>query len=194
MGNILNIIKNLFGNFFHGLKYLLGRRNEEERRILVLGLSGSGKTTLLKQLSKGETIVTIPKIINSIQSLQVRNIQFISWGVSFQIRKGLMIHYYEGINGLIYVVDASYLELIQECSLELEKILMNDELRNVPLLVLANKQDIPNTISTSELSERLGLYGMSNRPWNVLGSCAVTGEGVQEAMEWLENEIRNNRR
>jgi signal recognition particle receptor subunit beta len=51
---------------------------------------------------------------------------------------------------------------------ELEKLL-EDELRDAALLVFANKQDSPHSMSVSEITEKLGLNRIRNRPWYIQG-------------------------
>jgi signal recognition particle receptor subunit beta len=85
------------------------------------------------------------------------------------------------------VVDSNDVKRIEESSLELEKLLREDEMRHAVLLVLANKQDLPNAVSVSELTERLGLQRIRDRPWNVQATCAMSGDGLHEGMEWLAN-------
>lgn len=64
-------------------------------------------------------------------------------------------------------------------------MLSEDELRGVPLLVFANKQDIGGALKEEEVSEALGLAGAEKgRPWSVRGSCATKGEGLEEGLDW----------
>ena len=45
--------------------------------------------------------------------------------------------------------------------------LQEDELRDAHLLVFANKQDLPNAMNASELTDKLGLQELRNRKvWN----------------------------
>ena len=44
-------------------------------------------------------------------------------------------------------------------------MLKEDELKDVMLLVLANKQDLPNAMSVQEITEKLGLNALRNRQW-----------------------------
>ena len=44
-------------------------------------------------------------------------------------------------------------------------MLREDELRDVILLVLANKQDLPNAMSVQEITEKLGLNALRDRQW-----------------------------
>jgi len=180
MGNLLNALRGLLGN--------------EEKRILMLGIDGAGKTTILYKLKMGENINTVPTIGFNVESLQFRNIKFTVWDVGGQDRiRKLWRHYYEGTNGLIYVVDSNDVNRIEESSLELEKLLREQEMSNACLLVLANKQDLPNAVSVSELTERLGLHRLRDRAWNVQATCAMSGDGLHEGMEWLATAIKNNR-
>ena len=50
-------------------------------------------------------------------------------------------HYYQGTNGLIYVVDSNDRDRIEDAREELTKMLNEDEMRDAVLLVFANKQD-----------------------------------------------------
>lgn len=68
---------------------------------------------------------------------------------------------------------------------ELLSMLDEDELRGVPLLVFANKQDVPGALAAAEVSEELGLAGGENaRPWSVRGCCAIKGEGLNDGLDW----------
>lgn len=40
---------------------------------------------------------------------------------------------------------------------------MEDELKDAVLLVFANKQDLPNALSVSELTDKLGLNNLRNK-------------------------------
>ena len=44
-------------------------------------------------------------------------------------------------------------------------MLREDELRDVILLVLANKQDLPNAMGVQEITEKLGLNDLRDRQW-----------------------------
>ena len=52
-----------------------------------------------------------------------------------------------------------------ECREELWRYLNEDELANVPLLVMANKQDLPNAMNAAEIIDKLGLYRMRDKRW-----------------------------
>ena len=58
-------------------------------------------------------------------------------------------------------------------------------MRDASLLVFANKQDLPNAMTTAEVTKKLGLQNMRNREWFIQSACATTGEGLYEGLVWL---------
>lgn len=64
-----------------------------------------------------------------------------------------------------------------------------DELAGVPLLVMANKQDLPKCMSTAQLQDALGLWHVS-RPWLCVGTCATSGDGLYEGLDWLSAQVK----
>ncbi|KAL9310167.1 putative small GTPase superfamily, ARF/SAR type, P-loop containing nucleoside triphosphate hydrolase [Arabidopsis thaliana] len=66
-----------------------------------------------------------------------------------------------------------------------------DELRDAVLLVFANKQDLPNAMNAAEITDKLGLHSLRQRHWYIQSTCATTGEGLYEGLDWLSNNIAN---
>jgi ADP-ribosylation factor-like protein 1 len=62
----------------------------------------------------------------------------------------------------------------------------------VPLLVLANKQDLPDAASEKDISEVLGLTKIKNRDWSIYKCSAVTGKGLNESMDWLVEKLSSH--
>ncbi|KAG7318943.1 hypothetical protein KOW79_017417 [Hemibagrus wyckioides] len=92
-------------------------------------------------------------------------------------------------SGLIFVVDSSDRERIQEAAEELQMMLDENELRDTIVLVLANKQDLPNAMPVHEMTEKLRLHAMKGRDWYIQSTCATNGEGLYEGLDWLSNQL-----
>ncbi|KAL1517461.1 hypothetical protein ABEB36_001224 [Hypothenemus hampei] len=161
-------------------------------RILMVGLDAAGKTTILYKLKLGEIVTTIPTIGFNVETVEYKNISFTVWDVGGQtkIRK-LWRHYFANTDGIIFVVDSNDRERIVEAEQELHNMLEEEELRNSILLVFANKQDLPNSMSTAELTDKLKLNTMRNRKWYIQATCATQGTGLYEGLDWLSNELAN---
>ncbi|CAL4152578.1 unnamed protein product, partial [Meganyctiphanes norvegica] len=74
--------------------------------------------------------------------------------------------------------------------LKLGEIIYNDELRDAALLVFANKQDLPNAMNALEVTDKLGLHNIRNRSWYIQATCATSGDGLYEGLDWLSNELK----
>ena len=112
----------------------------KEMRILMVGLDAAGKTTILYKLKLGEVVNTIPTIGFNVETVEYKNIVFNVWDVGGQDKlRALWRHYYLGTEGLIYVVDSSDRDRIEEAREQLHKMLGEDELKDAVLLVFANK-------------------------------------------------------
>lgn len=156
----------------------------------MVGLDSAGKTTILYKLKLGEIVTTIPTIGFNVETVEYKNISFTVWDVGGQDRiRPLWRHYFQNTEGLIFVVDSNDRERITEASNELHNMLQEDELRDAVLLVFANKQDLPNAMNASELTELLGLSQLRSRRWYIQATCATQGHGLYEGLDWLSNEL-----
>ena len=55
-------------------------------------------------------------------------------------------------------------------------VLEDERLNGAPLLVFANKQDLPEAMSITEVTRKLELEKLNkSREWKVLSTCAVSG-------------------
>merc|ERR1711967_95159 len=153
----------------------------KEMRILMVGLDAAGKTTILYKMKLGEVVTTIPTIGFNVETVEYKNISFNVWDIGGQdkIRK-LWRYYYANTQGLIFVVDSNDRDRIEDAREELSKMLADDEMRDAAVLVLANKQDLPNSMTAAEVTDKLGLNSLRNRQWYIQSTCATTGDGLYE--------------
>jgi len=93
--------------------------------------------------------------------------------VMFKIK--MKKHYYQGMTGLIFVIDSNDRERLpipkyqsnvySTAKDELHRMLQEDEAQHIPLLIYANKQDLPQSLSTEEVIESLGVYVETKMDW-----------------------------
>ena len=175
------------GVFAKALGRLVGK---QEMRILMVGLDAAGKTTILYKLKLGEIVTTIPTIGFNVETVEYKNISFTVWDVGGQDKiRPLWRHYYQNTQGLIFVVDSNDKDRVGEAHDELHRMLSEDELREAVVLVFANKQDLPNAMSVAEVTDKLGLHSLRNRKWYIQATCATSGEGLFEGLDWLSANI-----
>jgi|UniRef100_A0A7S4GH08 Arf/Sar family protein len=164
---------------------------KKDVRILMVGLDAAGKTTILYKLKMGEVVSTVPTIGFNVETVEYKNIKFTVWDVGGQDKlRPLWRHYYNNTNGVIFVVDSNDKDRAANARAELQKMMAEDEMKNASLLVFANKQDLPNAMSLTEVTEKLELSKFGSRSWFTQGCCATTGEGLYEGLEWLSKNIK----
>ncbi|CAF1662428.1 unnamed protein product [Rotaria magnacalcarata] len=131
---------------------------KEEVRVLMQGFYAAGKTTVLYVMKLGEVVTTIPTIGFNVETIEFKNITITAWDAGGRDKiRPLWRHYYQNTHGIVCVVDSNDRDRVDEASRELHTMAYEDELRNIPILVLANKQDLPNAMSTDELRDKLAL-------------------------------------
>ena len=166
---------------------------KKDMRILMLGLDAAGKTTILYKLKLGEVVSSVPTIGFNVETVEYKNIRFTVWDVGGQDKIRLLWrHYFQNTQGLIYVVDSSDRERVELAREELHRMLSEEELRDTVLLVFANKQDL-GVMSVAEVTERLGLHTLRGREWYIQGTCALSGDGLYDGLDWLTKAVSSKK-
>ncbi|XP_029924295.1 ADP-ribosylation factor-like protein 3 isoform X5 [Myripristis murdjan] len=72
---------------------------------------------------------------------------------------------------------------------ELSELIEEENLHGVPVLIFANKQDVATAMPASAVAEGLNLHTYRDRAWQIQACSALTGEGVQDGMNWICNNV-----
>lgn len=132
--------------------------------VVVIGLDSAGKTSLLYRLKLGEFVQTIPTKGFNMERIKVptensKSTAFQVWDVGGQDKlRPLWKSYTRRMDGLVFVVDAAEAERMEEAKVELHRIARSGENQGVPLLVLANKQDLHGAMSAAQVTRPLPLW------------------------------------
>ncbi len=162
-------------------------------KIAWLGLDHAGKTTIVKRITTGifdsSTFRTLGMNVDEFSS---GNVKFVSWDIGGQeaFRESLWESYMAGSMGIVYVVDSADRDRILEAKGELWKyVLDNEKVDNIPILVLANKQDLENAASAGEVARGLNLHKVTTHSYAIVPTSAKTGFNVEEGLEWLRQRV-----
>eukprot|EP01062_Namystynia_karyoxenos_P024478 TRINITY_DN1954_c0_g1_i1.p2 TRINITY_DN1954_c0_g1~~TRINITY_DN1954_c0_g1_i1.p2 ORF type:complete len:226 (+),score=96.87 TRINITY_DN1954_c0_g1_i1:80-679(+) len=168
-------------------RMLAARFSKQNVRLLMVGLDAAGKTTILYKLKLNEVVTTLPTIGFNIETVEHRHLRMTVWDIGGQDKlRPLWRFYMRDCDGVIFVVDSNDRDRVGQAREELQRLLATEELRDACLLVLANKQDLPYAMTLPEVTDRLCLRSIArNRDWYAQGSCAVSGEGLHQGLDWL---------
>jgi ADP-ribosylation factor protein 1 len=165
-----------------------------EYRVLIIGLDASGKTTILYKLKLGETVTAIPTIGFNVETVMYNNTALTMWDVGGcdKIRP-LIRHYFQNTQALICVVDSQDTVRLGEATEELWRVLIEDELIQIPLLIYLNKIDIHSGLKQDYIIKEMRLNDIRNRQWHLQPCSACTGDGLYEGLDWLIRAVRSPR-
>lgn len=170
---------------------LIGR-GKEPAKVIFLGLDAAGKTTFFYKIKSrfDEVATAIPTIGFIVETLDIQQKQIVCWDVGGcdKIRP-LWRHYFEDAKMLIFMIDSNDHERFDVAKEEVEGMIRFAQFTG-PVLVIANKQDLPRAKRKEEIVERLGLHQMlAKNPWTIVETVATTGEGCAECMRWMEDVV-----
>ncbi|ETV67345.1 hypothetical protein H257_16426 [Aphanomyces astaci] len=161
--------------------------SNKDVRVLMVGLDAGGKTTILYKLKLGDVVTTIPTLGFNVEAVTYRNLEFTVWDVGTGDKgRGLWCHYFANTHALLYVVDSNDRDRISTARDELHRALADELMQNVHVLVFANKQDLPNAMTTDQVTAALDMEALTrNHRWFVQGCCAPKGDGLYEGLDWV---------
>eukprot|EP01083_Nonionella_stella_P022489 62211_1 len=171
-----------------------------EASVMMIGLDGAGKTTILKYLKDETTYKTLPTLGFNVDKVQFEGLDMTIWDIGGQHKlRSLWQHYFGSVQALIFVIDANDRERIfgkgskdkankddDSVKYWLEALTTMPQLHDCIFLILANKQDQQDALTTNQVIGALDLCGtLRGKTWHCCPTVALTGEGVDSAFCWL---------
>ncbi|BBH06494.1 secretion-associated RAS super family 2 [Prunus dulcis] len=176
-------------------RYFICLKMRMEFDFLILGLGGD---ELLQRLVQHQ-----PTQYPTSEELSIGKIKFKAFDLGgHQIARRVWKDYYAKVDAVVYLVDAYDKERFAESKKELDALLSDEGLANVPFLILGNKIDIPYAASEEELRFHLGLNNFTTgkgkvnltdsnvRPLEVFMCSIVRKMGYGDGFKWLSQYIK----
>ncbi|CAK5265425.1 unnamed protein product [Mycena citricolor] len=196
-------------HLLRGLHEYLTRKEEfstllEKIKTLYNDTPGLSPDKIGPTVGQNTGTITLPSTI----------LQFWDLGGQRGIRN-IWHRYYEDCHAVAYVIDAEDRERLGEGWEVFDSVLSAPQILNIPLLLIANKQDSPQALSVEEIRQdyeewhqrkiesarrnaRSGDADIERREriasLDVMGISAVEGTGVKAAVDWLFIRVQNSRR
>jgi ADP-ribosylation factor-like protein 6 len=158
--------------------------------VLVVGLDNAGKTTLLTHLkpSKGDVTEVVPTVGFTVEEFGQNSLKFHAFDMSGQSKyRSLWEQYYQETQAVIWVIDSTDKFRIEVVKDELMGMLEHKHMkgRPVPILFFANKMDRAHAMTAVVCVKKFSLETLKGISWYICASNAVSGEGVQDGINWL---------
>ncbi|CAK3860575.1 ADP-ribosylation factor family [Lecanosticta acicola] len=172
------------------------RLKDKEMRILMLGLDNAGKTTIVKKIMNEDVNEVSPTLGFIIKTIDYNGDSICSLTLIGDVggQKTLRTYwknYFEKTDTLIWVVDATDRERINDCRQELSGLLLQERLMGASLLVFKNKSDIAGCMTEDEIREALQLDNIRTHKWQILPCSAMTGLNLLEGLQWVVQDAKD---
>ncbi|KAM0752612.1 ARF/SAR superfamily [Meredithblackwellia eburnea MCA 4105] len=169
------------------------RLKERQIRVLMLGLDNAGKTTIVKRILGEDVNEVSPTLGFNIRTIIHQGFSLNVWDIGGQTSlRPYWRNYFETTDAVIWVVDSSDRERMEDCRRELAGLLLEERLAGASLLVFANKQDIKGSLTSEEISEALQLASLTSHVSHIQ-PCSARGETddrrIWDGLDWVVREV-----
>jgi len=169
-------------------------RSAGSRGVLVLGLDGAGATTILYQLVLGRRLETIPTLGVNREIIQADGLELQCWDIGGQDKiRPLWRQYSRQADAVIFVVDAADMQRIKLAADELAKLYVSGKKvlqPDRPLLIFANKQDVPNAADADIVERILRVPSLPVETVNIFPCTASDRQSLQKGISWLTAQLK----
>lgn len=173
-----------------------------EQTWIVLGCDHAGKSTLIAGLcgkANRDDLAPTCGFSKSTAALGGHRLRIFDVGGGKGIR-GIWDSYYADAHGAIFVVDATEPARFKECRSLLQAAYQHAYLIGKPLLIVANKSDLPQAVGPDELANALQMHDLAPGAHricraavlsDVLDSAGAT-DGIAPSLAWLASAIQDD--
>jgi small GTP-binding protein len=173
--------------------------------VVLLGLDGSGATTILYQLLLQRRLQTIPTLGQNHERVTVNGIELNCWDIGgLETLRKLWAQYSAEADGIVFVIDATDRSRFLPAAKELKELFTpsaasKDEsphryaTPSVPLLVLANKQDLADAATVEELSAAIDFDSLPSMNKKLVPCTAADYASLCVSLKWITDYFTQNK-
>lgn len=167
--------------------------------IVMIGLDGAGKTSLLYKAKWKELVNVHPTMSFNVECLNItKKIKYKIWDIGGrESNRPLWKAYVRRSEAIVFVVDSTESSRFEEARHELFNLLNSESAQlnsRVPILVLANKQDLAGAMSCDLLASELTLSSLNERHlWHIEPTSIQAGDGFLQSLKTLGKMIAQSR-
>ncbi|XP_042572390.1 ADP-ribosylation factor-like protein 13B isoform X10 [Cyprinus carpio] len=177
----------------------LRRKCRRKVTLLMVGLDNAGKTATVRGIQGESPLDVAPTVGFSKVDLKQGKFEVTIFDLGGGKRiRGIWKNYYSESYGVVFVVDSSDVQRIQETRDTMAEVLRHPRIAGKPVLVLANKQDQDGALAEADIIETLSLEKLVNEnkclcqiePCSaVLGYGKKVDKSIKNGLNWLLNNI-----
>jgi len=155
--------------------------------LTLIGLQNSGKTTIVNVVATGQfNEDMIPTVGFNMKKVTKGNVSIKLWDIGGQPRfRSMWERYCRGVNAIVFVVDSADPEKFDNAKKELQDLISKPQLQGIPLLILGNKNDLPESVGAEEIIKIMDLEAIQGRDVCCYSISAKNNVNIDRVLEWL---------
>lgn len=177
----------MFSWLWSTIEWLQGLLWRQEMEVTLVGLQNSGKTTLVNVIATGAySEDMIPTVGFNMRKVRKGRVTLKIWDIGGQPRfRSMWERYCRGVSAIVFVVDAADEEKLVAAKTEIITLLEKPQLAGIPVLVLGNKNDLPDALTAEQLIDRLGLACINTQEVSCYSISAKNQVNIDITLQWL---------
>ena len=196
-----------------------GGKSNHRVRLMFVGLDGAGKSTLLQRIVGDPEEPAVPTVgFHNVALPRNRTKSFTSGfdvdvfdlGGGKRIR-GIWKAYVADVHACVFVVDSADTKRAEETREVFMETITDPMLSGKPIAIFANKRDLPNARSETEVARALGLETLQNKRYRIISCTSLRrslrpsetseknendeceiDDGIQTGVRWLLETVRED--
>ena len=164
----------------------------KEGTLLLLGLDNAGKTTLLHRLRTGDVRSFPPtdRPHHMTEKFTCQGISFQAWDLGgHEAVRHVWEDYVCECSAVFFLIDSSDHDRIEEAGFELDALIGEKIVQDVPVAVLCNKCDLETAMPSKDICQRIQFDELQKMQGEdkiaIFRISVLRGEGYQSAFRWV---------
>jgi len=188
-GSLYETWRSLLDTLWKALGFFEGK----EGSLVVLGLDNAGKTTMLHRLRTGGDVRSFPPTDRPHQTEEfetTQGIKFRAWDMGgHEAVRHLWEDYVCESSAVLFLIDAVDAKRFEEAAFELDALIGEKVVQDLPVAILLNKCDLDEAVTTEEICQKIQYEDLRRMQGKdkiaVFRMSVLKGEGYQDAFRWV---------
>mmetsp|Transcript_73172 Transcript_73172/g.65864 ORF Transcript_73172/g.65864 Transcript_73172/m.65864 type:complete len:178 (+) Transcript_73172:124-657(+) len=160
---------------------------QQEMEMSIVGLQNAGKSTFIHVIQKGEYVPDmIPTVGFNMHKVDKGKVSIKVWDLGGQKKfRGMWERYCRKNDAIVFMVDAADPNKFPNSKKELHSLLSSPSLNGIPLLLLFNKNDLPDARPADEIVSALGVKSLKGREIAYYEISCKDILNIDTTLDWL---------
>ena len=183
--------------FYYYINFMGSRNsvNEPKKNVLMIGVYNAGKDTFLRSFGVEVTCAEPITIGYPAFKVETNGLAIYCWSSTHEPPLCLAWRkLFDKPDAIIFIIDSTESDKVEETYKGFRMLINDTRVGKCPILIFANKQDLPNALSIEEVDALYGFSDLENERLIRIQPCsALQKTGLMEGLDWILNGDTRNK-